>query len=135
MSLSSVWWLGFLVSLGGMYRLAMCRCLFWLKCSLNVCSSVFCVFMVLGVFRCVKVMLFFIYVIRPPPFLCGLSVLIAVYVGMLGVLCLAFSFVSCIVMMSISCCLAKSSISCICVLIPFMLICNMFSCLGFFVCV
>ena len=45
MSVSSVWWFVSVVSRGGMYMFDMCMCLFLFRCSLNVWSSVFCVFM------------------------------------------------------------------------------------------
>ena len=55
-----------------------CMCLCCVRCILIVCSSVFLVFRVCGRVRGVKVMLFFMYVMSPPPCLCCLSVLIGV---------------------------------------------------------
>ena len=45
MSLSSVEWSEFVVSRGGMYMLVMCIDLWFVRCTLLICSSVFLVFM------------------------------------------------------------------------------------------
>ena len=57
------------MSLGGMYILKILRCLWLARCSLICCSSVSLWLVVCGVFNSVKIMLFFMYVISPPPFL------------------------------------------------------------------
>lgn len=74
MSLSSFWWFGSVVSRGGMYMFASVICFVVLRWILVSCSSVFCVFIFLGMSSSVKVMLFLMYVSRPPPCLCVLSV-------------------------------------------------------------
>lgn len=97
---SSVAWLWSVVFLGGMYMFAMCTCFCCVRCILVICSSVFCVLMWVGMFSGVKVTVFLMYVISPPPFLCVLSVLWGVKFVMLGVLWWGESLVSCIVMIS-----------------------------------
>ena len=74
MSESSVAWRGDVVSLGGMYRFAMVRCLFLLVSILTNCSSVLCVLMFLGLSKWVNVMLCLMYVSSPPPNFTTLSV-------------------------------------------------------------
>ena len=63
-----------MVFLGGMYMFVMCRCLCCVKLIFMVCISVFSVFMLLGVFMGVYDIPSCMYVISPPPCLCGLSV-------------------------------------------------------------
>lgn len=108
---------------------AMWMCLCCVRCILRICNSVACVFMFVGSCGWVKVMSLCMYVSSPPPFLCFLSVRIAVYGCSLGVLCVCVSLVSCIVMMSILCLCAVYSISEILLRMPFMFICMIFNCL------
>ena len=68
-----------------------------------VCVSILDVSMNCGVCVSENVMLFLMYVIIPPPCLFCLSFLIGVYPGIVGVLCLGFSFVSCRLIMSTLC--------------------------------
>ena len=63
----------------------MCMCFFLLRCSLIECISVNSVFMWFGVFNCVKVMSFLMYVMMPPPLL-FLSVRIGTKLVIFGVL-------------------------------------------------
>ena len=78
MSVSSVSWLCSVVFLGGMYMLAMCTCLCCVRCIFVICSSVFCVFMWVGMFSGVKVIMFLMFVMSPPPCLCVRSFLCGV---------------------------------------------------------
>ena len=82
-------------------------------------------FIVDGILFSVNVMSVLIYVISPPPFLCCLSVRIAVYPFSLGVFDVVFSFVSCMVIMSIFSLSATVFNSSILVFSPFMLSCRM----------
>ena len=69
-------------------------------CILISCSSVLCVFMALGMFMFVKVMVSLISVMSPPP---CIVLSVCAYGGVVGYfrcLALCVSFVSCIVMMS-----------------------------------
>jgi len=74
----------------------------------------------------VNVMSFLMNVRRPPPSLCGLSFLSAVYVGMYGNLLFGFSLDSCIVMMSMLWSFASSCSSAILFVMPFTFICRIF---------
>ena len=56
--------------------------------------------MMCGVLMCVNVVSDLMYVMRPPPCLCSLSVCMAVKCGICGVLDVEASFDSCIVMVS-----------------------------------
>ena len=56
--------------------------------------------MTCGVLMCVNVVFDLMYVMRPPPCLCSLSVRMAVKCGIFGVLDVEVSFDYCIVMMS-----------------------------------
>ena len=56
MSVSSVLWSAFVVSLGGMYMFARCRCLFLVRWIFMICSSVICVFRCVGMRMFVNVM-------------------------------------------------------------------------------
>lgn len=78
MSVSVVLWCGDVVSLGAMYMLAMVMCLSCLLCILMSCNSVLCVLMICGVLMCVYMVSDLMYIMRPPPVLCSLSVRIAV---------------------------------------------------------
>ena len=78
MSVSSVLWFGSVVSRGGMYMFARCSALSLVKCILVICSSVFCMLMCVGIVMFVKVTVLCMYVMRPPPCLCILSVLMGV---------------------------------------------------------
>ena len=64
---------------------AIVMCLVVLRCTLTICSSVLCAFMVEGMSAVVKVMLSLMSVISPPPSLCVLSFLTVVYAGIFGV--------------------------------------------------
>ena len=90
-----------------------------------VCSSVLLLLMLFGVLRGVKLMLCFMKVMSPPPFLCVLSVLCVLYCGIVGVLWWLASFVSCTVAMSMLLVfmMCDSSVSFF-LCIPFMLICR-----------
>ena len=48
-------------------------CLVLLMCTLTICSSVLCVFMVEGMSEIVNAMVSLMKVMSPPPVLCGLS--------------------------------------------------------------
>ena len=67
-----------MVSRGGMYMFARCSDLSLVKCTLVTCSSVFCMLMCVGIVMFVKVTVLCMYVMRPPPCLCTLSVLMGV---------------------------------------------------------
>ena len=79
--------------------------------------------MTCGILMCVNVVSDLMYVMRPPPCLCYLSVRMAVKCGICGVLDAEVSFDSCIVMMSdcVVCmrCLSSSTV----LLMPFALNC------------
>jgi hypothetical protein len=64
------------------------------------CSSMSVLVMFVGVLFSVNVMLSLMSIARPPPLFCFLSCLIVVKPGIIGVLEVSVSFVSCIVMMS-----------------------------------
>ena len=85
-----------------MYMLAMVMALKCFVCILRSCISVLSVLMTCGVLMCVNVVSDLMYVMRPPPCLCSLSVRMAVKCGICGVLDAEVSFDFYIVMMS--CC-------------------------------
>ena len=94
--------------------LAMVMSLTCFVCILRNCISVLSVLMTCGVLICVNVVSDLMYVMKPPPCLCSLSVRMAVRCGMCGVLDAEVSFDFCIVMMS-SCvvcmrCLCSSTV-------------------------
>ena len=86
-----------LLVLGAMYMLAMVMSLKCFVCGLRSCMAVL---MTCGVLMCLNVASDLMYVMRPPPCLCSLSVRMAVKCGICGVLDAEVSFDSCIVMMS-----------------------------------
>jgi len=114
---------------------AIVMCLVMLRCTLTICSSVLCAFMVEGMSAVVKVMLSLMSVISPPPSLCVLSFLTVVYAGIFGVFEVLVSLVSCMVMISacVSCMSCFSSS--ILFLMPFMFICRIMRSLLFLSCV
>ena len=97
MSVFVVSWCSDVVFLGAMYILAMVMSL---KCFVCIFRSCISVLMTCGVLMCVNVASYLMYVMRPPPCLCSLSVWMAVKCGICGVLDAEVSFDSCIVMMS-----------------------------------
>ena len=118
MSVSMVSWCSDVVFLGAMYMLPMMMSLNCFVCILRSCISVL---MTSGVLMCVNVVSDLMYVMRQPPCLCSLSVVMAVKCGIYGVLDAEVSFDSCNVMMS-SCvvcmrCLSSSTV----LLMPFAL--------------
>ena len=80
--------------------LAMVMSLKCFVCILRSCISVLSVLMTCGVLMCVNVVSGLMYVMRPPPCLCSLSVWMAVKCGICGVLDAEVSFDYCIVMIS-----------------------------------
>ena len=80
--------------------LAMVMSLKCFVCIFRSCISVLSVLMTCGVLMCVNVVSDLMYVMRPPPCLCSLSVRMAVKCGICGVLDAEVSFDYCIVMMS-----------------------------------
>ena len=89
-----------MVFLGAMYMLAMVISLKCFVCILRSCISVLYVLMTCGVLMCVNVVSDLMYVMRPPPCLCSMSVWMVEKCGICGVLDAEVSFDSCIVMMS-----------------------------------
>ena len=79
MSVSAVSCCGVVLFLGAMYMLAMVMSLKCFVCNLRSCIAVLSVLMTCGVLMCVNVMSDLIYVMRPPPCLCSLSVRMAVW--------------------------------------------------------
>ena len=105
-------WCTDVVFLGAMYMLAM---VMPLKCFVCILRSYISVLMTCGVLMCVNVVSGLMYMMRPPPCLCSLSVRMAVKCGICGVLDAEVSFDSYIVMMSgcVVCmrCLSSSTVS------------------------
>ena len=97
------------------------RCILWFSISMCEVSISF------GIVLFVYVMLSLMYVSSPPPCPFVLSFRVGVYPGIFGVFDLFVSFVSCMVIMSMSCFVAVFIISVIFLFMPFMLICNIFS--------
>ena len=115
-------WCTDVVFLGYMYKLATVMSLKCFVCIFRSCIFVLSVFMTCGVLMCVNVVSHLMYVMKPPPCLCSLSVRMAVKCSICGVLDAEVSFeYSCIVMMSgcVVCmiCLSSSTV----LLMPFAL--------------
>ena len=80
--------------------LAMVMSLKCFVCILRSCIYVLSVLMTCGVLMCVNVVSDLMYVMRLPPWLCSLSLRMALKCGICSVLDAEVSFHSCIVMMS-----------------------------------